>query len=95
MDTTSNVLSRILHLLAVHPDVQEQLRTEIINAGQTSGDFTYDQLVSLPFLDAVCRETLRLSVVSDFGCPVWLISRSQQLPSCGNDFANVCRSLAL
>lgn len=60
MDTTSNVLSRILHLLAVHPDVQEQLRTEIINAGQTSGDFTYDQLVSLPFLDAVCRETLRL-----------------------------------
>jgi cytochrome P450 len=62
MDTTSNALSRIFHLLANHPEVQDKLRQEITDARQTNGgqDFSYDELVSLPFLDAVCRETLRL-----------------------------------
>jgi cytochrome P450 len=62
MDTTSNALSRIVHLLATHPEVQDKLRQEIMvalsnNQGQ---DFSYDDLGSLTFLDAVCRETLRL-----------------------------------
>ena len=59
MDTTSNALTRILHLLAHHPDVQEKLRREIIEA-RDGQDIGYDALVALPFLDAVCRETLRL-----------------------------------
>ncbi|KAF9459159.1 cytochrome P450 [Collybia nuda] len=61
MDTTSNALSRILHLLATRPEVQEKLRQEIITSQRRNeGDIPYDDLVSLPFLDAVCRETLRL-----------------------------------
>jgi cytochrome P450 len=62
MDTTSNALSRSLHLLATYPEVQEKLRQEILNALEENGgeDFSYDELVALPFLDAVCRETLRL-----------------------------------
>ena len=60
MDTTSNALSRILHLLALHPEVQEKLRKEILEAREKHGDFSYDELVSLSLLDAVCRETLRL-----------------------------------
>ncbi|KAH9910993.1 cytochrome P450 [Epithele typhae] len=61
MDTTSNALSRILHLLAMHPDVQDKLRAEIVEAqGGDGSDLAYDDLVKLPFLDAVCRETLRL-----------------------------------
>jgi cytochrome P450 len=62
MDTTSNALSRILHLLATYPEVQDKLRHEIMDALRNNGgqDFSYDELVSLPFLDAVCRETLRL-----------------------------------
>ena len=61
-DTTSSALSRILHLLTKYPDVQEKLRTEISEARDNSGDedLDYDQLVTLPYLDAVCRETLRL-----------------------------------
>ncbi len=65
MDTTSNVLCRILHTLAQHPDAQDQLRAEFIDA-QGSFDVDncvnihYDELVKLPYLDAVCRETLRL-----------------------------------
>ncbi|KAI0955822.1 hypothetical protein AcV7_006385 [Taiwanofungus camphoratus] len=59
MDTTSNALSRTLHILAQRPDVQERLRDEIIEAGH-GDNISYDELVSLPYLDAVCRETLRL-----------------------------------
>ena len=68
MDTTSNALSRILHVLAEHPSAQEKLRAEIREARGCSGpddvpvgtDISYDDLVKLPYLDAICRETLRL-----------------------------------
>ncbi|THG93019.1 hypothetical protein EW026_g8090 [Hermanssonia centrifuga] len=60
-DTTSSAISRVLHLLAQHQDVQEQLRKEIVDA-RHGQDISYDQLLELPLLDAVCRETLRLTV---------------------------------
>ena len=65
MDTTSNALSRILHLLSQNPSVQEKLRAEIVEAqGEAGTDsdahIPYDDLVKLPYLDAVCRETLRM-----------------------------------
>ncbi|CAA7267173.1 unnamed protein product [Cyclocybe aegerita] len=59
MDTTSSALSRILWLLANHQDVQDKLRAEVREAGK-QGDLAYDDLVNLPYLDAVCRENLRL-----------------------------------
>ena len=59
-DTTASALSRILHLLALHPDIQDKLRTELKEAREGNEELTHDQLVSLPFLEAVCRETLRL-----------------------------------
>ena len=61
MDTTSNALSRILHLLAQNPSVQDKLRGEL-NAATAGGtaDLDYDGLMNLPYLDAVCRETLRV-----------------------------------
>ncbi|PIL34527.1 cytochrome P450 [Ganoderma sinense ZZ0214-1] len=63
MDTTSNALSRILHLLAQNPAVQNKLRAELVEArGVSDGeaDIPYDDLMKLPYLDAVCRETLRV-----------------------------------
>ena len=61
MDTTSNALSRILYVLAEHPSAQQKLREELIEAqGGDFADVAYDDLVKLPYLDAVCRETLRL-----------------------------------
>ena len=63
MDTTSNALARTLQLLAEHPDVQDKMRAELFEAANSQiEDISYDQLVSLPYLDAVCRETLRLCV---------------------------------
>ena len=63
METTSNALSRVVHILAERPDVQEKLRAEIAGARTALGeDIPYDDLLRLPYLDAVCRETLRLYV---------------------------------
>ncbi|KAH9857496.1 cytochrome P450 [Lenzites betulinus] len=63
MDTTSNALSRIFHLLSEHPDVQQNLRDEITRARDDGTgklrDLTYDEVMELPYMDAVCRETLR------------------------------------
>ncbi|KAF9236434.1 cytochrome P450 [Melanogaster broomeanus] len=53
-------LSRILLTLAQHPDVQEKVREEYKQAKAEKGELDYDDLVNLPYLDAVCRETLRL-----------------------------------
>ena len=62
MDTTSNALSVTLWRLAKDQGVQERVRQEILSAqdAQGGGDIGYDDLVGLPLLDAVCRETLRL-----------------------------------
>jgi len=59
METTSGALARILHKLAEHQDVQDKLRREITEARE-GVDLGYDELMSLPYLEAVCRETLRL-----------------------------------
>lgn len=61
VDTTSNALSRVLHLLCMNQDVQAQLRSELHEAQEQYGkEIPYDELCALPYLDAVCREMLRL-----------------------------------
>lgn len=62
MDTTSNALSLTMWRLAQNPAVQDKLRQEIFEAQEASGggDIGYDDLVALPYLDAICRETLRV-----------------------------------
>lgn len=60
MDTTSGALAHTLQLLAEHPDVQDKMRAEIVQALGGGQEIPYDTLVDLPYLDAVCRETLRL-----------------------------------
>ncbi|KAI0676514.1 cytochrome P450 [Trametes maxima] len=64
MDTTASVLSRTLHLLAEHPDVQDKLRREVLDAKANIGEhLDFDQLQTtpvMPYLEAVCRESLRL-----------------------------------
>jgi len=59
-ETTSGAISRTLHLLALHPEVQNLLREEVSQAVKEHGNVPYDVLMGLPFLDAVCRETLRV-----------------------------------
>lgn len=65
MDTTSTALSRTFHLLSQDQRVQEKLRRELLKAKERSGgdDLSFDELMGLEYLDAVVRETLRMSVV--------------------------------
>ncbi|KAF5351555.1 hypothetical protein D9758_007246 [Tetrapyrgos nigripes] len=58
-ETTSNAMTRMIYLLSLHPEVQDKLRKEVTEA-RALGDPDYDSLEALPYLDAVCRETLRL-----------------------------------
>ena len=60
MDTTSNAMARILSLLSQHPDVQEKIRAELRDAFRDQEELDYDNLSSLPYLDAVIKETLRV-----------------------------------
>ncbi|KAI0063584.1 cytochrome P450 [Artomyces pyxidatus] len=65
-DTISLALTWTLLLLARHPDIQSRLRAELCAApppDRTSDESVlahYNELASLPFLNNVCRESLRL-----------------------------------
>ena len=63
MDTTSNALSRTLQILSQNPEAQAKLRAEIVEARNGEPVIGYENLIKLPYLDAVCRETLRLYVL--------------------------------
>ena len=61
VDSTSNAVSRVLWLLSGLPEVQDKLRAEIREAQEQYGkEILYDEIMTLPLLDAICRETLRL-----------------------------------
>ncbi|KAJ3853709.1 cytochrome P450 [Lentinula lateritia] len=49
-------------VIGQHSDVQDRLRRELleIKRQKNGQDLSYDELNSLPYLDAICRETLRL-----------------------------------
>ncbi|KAJ6584073.1 cytochrome P450 [Mycena vulgaris] len=55
-ETTSGTIQLILHDLAQHPNVQTKLRQETLAADSSD----VDVIESLPYLDAVTREGLRL-----------------------------------
>ncbi|KAI0667375.1 cytochrome P450 [Trametes maxima] len=65
-DTTSSALTITLQRLSQNPDVQDKLRNEIRETKQRydGDDIPYDDLLALPYLDAVCRETLRVNAVA-------------------------------
>lgn len=83
MDTTSSALSRILYTLAEHPEVQEKLRQEIKEAHTEDGNMEYDKLMTLPYLEAVCRETLRVYVtISSLWCSMLRSAMAVHSQSC-------------
>ncbi|KAF9532497.1 cytochrome P450 [Crepidotus variabilis] len=59
-DTTSTAISRTLWLLSQRHDVQDKLRSELRETMSGKDVLSYDELAGLNYLDAVCRELLRL-----------------------------------
>ncbi|KAF9048023.1 cytochrome P450 [Hymenopellis radicata] len=59
-DTTSSALSRILFLISRDLDIQERVRDEIKSKAGPDGQLEYEDIIALPVLDAIIKETLRL-----------------------------------
>ncbi|EGI65437.1 Cytochrome P450 6k1 [Acromyrmex echinatior] len=60
-ETSSTTMIFTLYELAKHPEVQNRLRKEILNAlDEIDGKITYDMVMSLPYLDMVVSEILRM-----------------------------------
>ncbi|MEM6255643.1 MAG: cytochrome P450 [Cyanobacteria bacterium P01_D01_bin.156] len=72
-ETTANALTWALYLLAQHPDIEEQLATELhtVLAGRSP---TVDDYPRLAFTTQVVKETLRLYP------PAWAIGRTVAKP---------------
>ncbi|CRK97114.1 CLUMA_CG010454, isoform A [Clunio marinus] len=62
-DTSSSSMVSALKELAENKEVQDRLREEINNAMPNEEDFTYDNIINLPYLDQVWNESLRLNSV--------------------------------
>ncbi|RLU24065.1 hypothetical protein DMN91_004274 [Ooceraea biroi] len=60
-ETTAVSVAFLLHQLAVYPDIQTKLRSKILDAlSKTNGEITYDMTMSLPYLEMVVSESLRM-----------------------------------
>ena len=87
MDTTSSALARTFWVLAQNQDAQNKLRLEIREARKDGNDLTYDELDKLPYLDAICRETLHLLVF--FAFQELLLTKELQISSCNDSYTDV------
>ncbi|XP_076663916.1 cytochrome P450 9e2-like isoform X5 [Andrena cerasifolii] len=66
-DTTSSCLCFAAHEIAVNPEVQAKLRTEVEEVvRKTDGKPTYEAIRDMRYMDAVLNETLRLYSVVTF-----------------------------
>uniref|UniRef100_T1GQ91 Cytochrome P450 n=1 Tax=Megaselia scalaris TaxID=36166 RepID=T1GQ91_MEGSC len=59
-ETSSTTMGFLLYELALNPEIQEALRSEILTALEgNDGQLTYEMLSEIPLLDKVIMETLR------------------------------------
>lgn len=62
VETTSSALTRVLHILAQYPDVQNQIRKESDTMCErfATEELSFDTLSEMPYIDAFLREIFRL-----------------------------------
>ena len=85
-ETTANALGFTLYLLAGHPECQSRLAAEVDAVLGSSKRPGYQDLESLPYMDACLREALRCAL------PDRLCNAGRQLlSSSGPEFATSCR----
>jgi len=60
-DTSAVTISNTLYELALNHTIQDRLRKEMRNVyAKNNGEITFDDINAMSYLDAVCKETLRL-----------------------------------
>jgi cytochrome P450 len=60
-ETTAGVLSWLFYLIHAHPKVKNKLMQELNSLGNTP---TPEAIIQLPYLNAVCQETLRIHPIA-------------------------------
>ncbi|KAH8039498.1 hypothetical protein HPB51_007400 [Rhipicephalus microplus] len=60
-DTTTIAMSMAVYYLAQHKHIQERLIEEIEDVRKNQSDITYEVVMGLEYLDAVCSEVLRMN----------------------------------
>lgn len=75
-DTTAISLSAVFYYLIQSPDAMEKLRSEVdeafkSNSGAASGHLSFKDANTLPYLQAVIKEALRLHAAT--GLPLWRV----------------------
>lgn len=64
-ETSSSVLAFAIYEMARNPDIQERLYEEIMDVlAKHNGEFTFDALQEMEYLDNVIHETMRIDVVA-------------------------------
>ncbi|KAL7297659.1 hypothetical protein TKK_0009325 [Trichogramma kaykai] len=58
-ETSSTTISNALYELALNQEIQDKLRQEIRDTLERDGQFTYDNIKQMKYLDQVVKETLR------------------------------------
>lgn len=59
-DTSANILSWTVYIMATKQELQERLREEMLRELGHEKDLAYSQIEALSFLDSFLRETLRV-----------------------------------
>ncbi|KAG9124291.1 cytochrome P450-dit2, partial [Ceratobasidium sp. 392] len=59
----NGAVTRVLDILSTHPEVQDRLREELSQfmSEASTEEIDRDKIDTLPYLDAICREVLRLT----------------------------------
>ncbi|XP_030379986.1 probable cytochrome P450 6t3 [Scaptodrosophila lebanonensis] len=65
-ETSSSLLGFALYEVAKQPQLQIHLRNELHNAFATRSSLDYSTLITLPFLNMICLEALRLYPIAAF-----------------------------
>lgn len=86
-DTTAGALSFTFQELSANPDIVRKLRTEILEKVGREKCPTYEDLKSMPYLQHVMNETLRLYPSVPFNVCFYLFQRR------GNSAMLICRRL--
>lgn len=68
-DTTGNTMTYALYRLCCHPEWQDKLRAEIRASGAKAANFSFQSLQSLPVLNGIMMETLRLHPAAPSALP--------------------------
>lgn len=59
-ETTGSSMASLSYLLAKHQDIQDRLREEVLVVLDRDGEFRYDNVLKIKYLDQVICESLRL-----------------------------------